>query len=126
MQLPEAGSYARTAINFLVFSVFVIFLHFQQEKIDRRMFTLRTQLKISYRALQKSQIAEKKASNSKKRFISYIFHEVRVPLNTAYLAFQNLQQTNGFNRQDEDQMVEVYALESSLQQVQQVLNDVLE
>lgn len=90
------------------------------------MFTLRTQLKISYRALQKSQIAEKKAANSKKRFISYIFHEVRVPLNTAYLAFQNLQQSNGFNRQDEDQMVEVYALESSLQQVQQVLNDVLE
>lgn len=89
------------------------------------MYTLRNQLKISYRAQQKAQIAEKKANNSKKRFISYIFHEVRVPLNTAYLAFQNLQANGNFGS-DEDQMVEVYALESSLQQVQQVLNDVLE
>lgn len=48
------------------------------------------------------------------------------PLNTAYLAFQNLQGTAAFDNRDEDQMVEVYALESSLQQVQQVLNDVLE
>ena len=90
------------------------------------MYTLRTQLKISYRAQQKAQIAEKKANNSKKRFISYIFHEVRVPLNTAYLAFQNLQAGNTFDKKDEDQAVEIWALESSLQQVQQVLNDVLE
>lgn len=91
------------------------------------MYTLRVQLKISYRAQQKAQIAEKKAANSKRRFVSYIFHEVRVPLNTAYLAFQNLQQSGGWlQRKDEDEMVEVYALESSLQQVQRILNDVLD
>lgn len=106
--------------------MFVQYLHYNHEKVDRRMYTLRTQLKISYRAQQKAQIAEKRANNSKKKFISYIFHEVRVPLNTAYLAFQNLQASDSFNHRDEDQMVEVYALESSLQQVQQVLNDVLE
>ena len=59
-------------------SGFIQYLHYAQEKVDRRMFTLRTQLKISYRAQQKAQISEKKANASKRRFISYIFHEVRV------------------------------------------------
>lgn len=124
--LPMSVPFIRTAIIYLLFSIFVQYLHYIQEKVDRRMYTLRMQLKISYRAQQKAQIAEKRANNSKKRFISYIFHEVRVPLNTAYLAFQNLQAGDSFDRRDDDQMVEVYALESSLQQVQQVLNDVLE
>lgn len=125
-QLPQKPAFARQVVNYLLFAIFIQWLHYSQEKIDRRMYTLRMQLKISYRAQQKAQIAEKKANNSKKRFISYIFHEVRVPLNTAYLAFQNLQAAATFDRKDEDQMVEVYALETSLQQVQQVLNDVLE
>lgn len=51
--------------------------------MDRRMFMLNTQLKVAYRAQQKAQIAESKASLAKRRFASYIFHEVRVPLNTA-------------------------------------------
>ena len=59
-------------------SGFIQYLHYAQEKVDRRMFTLRMQLKISYRAQQKAQINEKKANASKRRFISYIFHEVRV------------------------------------------------
>lgn len=122
----DSAGYARNFVNYILFSGFMQYLHYAQEKVDRRMFTLRTQLKISYRAQQKAQISEKKANASKRRFISYIFHEVRVPLNTAYLAFQNLQGTAAFNDRDEDQMVEVYALESSLQQVQQVLNDVLD
>lgn len=67
-------------VNFVIYSIFIQYLHWSLEKSDRRMYTLRVQLKISYRAQQKAQIAEKKASNSKRRFISYIFHEVRVPL----------------------------------------------
>lgn len=50
---------------------------------SRRMYVLNSQLKVAYRAQQKAQIAESKASHAKKRFASYIFHEVRVPLNTA-------------------------------------------
>lgn len=47
------------------------------------MFMLNTQLKVAYRAQQKAQIAESKANLAKRRFASYVFHEVRVPLNTA-------------------------------------------
>jgi osomolarity two-component system sensor histidine kinase SLN1 len=32
---------------------------------------------------QKAQINERKAAESKRRLTSYVFHEVRVPLNTA-------------------------------------------
>lgn len=47
------------------------------------MYLLNSQLKVAYRAQQKAQIAEGKAGQAKRRFASYIFHEVRVPLNTA-------------------------------------------
>lgn len=52
-------------------------------QIERRNFSLRDQLKAQFKATQKAQINERKASDSKRRLTSYIFHEVRVPLNTA-------------------------------------------
>lgn len=101
---------------------------------------MNTQLKVAYRAQQKAQIAESKASLAKRRFASYIFHEVRVPLNTAsecrqnfflyfsalmrcdmvsVLAFQNMQMNMVF-KDVPHQNVEVYALEASLGMMQQV------
>lgn len=47
------------------------------------MYTLNAQLKVAYKQVQRAQMAESKASLAKRRFASYIFHEVRVPLNTA-------------------------------------------
>lgn len=69
------------------------------------MYTLRDQLKVQFRATQKAQVNERKAADSKRRLTSYVplfsfssmmfvflhyafilryvFHEVRVPLNTA-------------------------------------------
>ena len=94
---------------------------------SRRIYIVNNQLKIAYRAQQKAQIAESKASHAKKRFASYIFHEVRVPLNTAWLSYENLKSENAFR--DEalvHQNVELYALEASLTMMQQVLNDALD
>lgn len=52
-------------------------------QMERRNFSLRDQLKAQFRATQKAQVNERKASDSKRRLTSYVFHEVRVPLNTA-------------------------------------------
>lgn len=41
-----------------------------------RMFALRAQVKVQYKATQRARVAERKAGESKKSFISYIFHEV--------------------------------------------------
>lgn len=59
--------------------------------------------------------------DSKRRFSSYIFHEVRVPLNTALLAVQNIEGANGFS--DGSELgVEYTALQGSLSMMSQVLN----
>lgn len=84
------------------------------------------QLKLQYRATQAAQVAERKASDSKKRFVSYIFHEVRVPLNTALLAVQNLQGEHFFEKCADAQQREMAdGLMGSLTMMEKVLNDVL-
>lgn len=104
------------------------------------MYTMRAELKISFRAKQRAQINERKVRSSssllpafsilnlspqmmdaKRRFSSYIFHEVRVPLNTALLAVQNLSGLNLFDKHGEH-AIEYQALEGSLQMMSQVLN----
>lgn len=108
------------------------------------MFALRQQLKIQYRATQSAQVMERRAADSKKRFVSYstfipffpfthvptrlhrlVFHEVRVPLNTALLAVQNLQGERVFENVQQDQAEMVDGLISSLSMMEKVLNDVL-
>jgi signal transduction histidine kinase len=82
---------------------------------------------------------ERKASDSKRRFVSYsaytfcradptnipVFHEVRVPLNTALLAVQNLEGENVFKHIQADQNEMVHGLMRSLTTMEKVLNDVL-
>jgi signal transduction histidine kinase len=83
---------------------------------------------------------ERKASDSKRRFVSYseqriadleagaddiVFHEVRVPLNTALLAVQNLEGENVFRQVQAEQGEMVHGLVRSLTTMEKVLNDVL-
>ncbi|GAA5965270.1 hypothetical protein JCM21900_006071 [Sporobolomyces salmonicolor] len=123
--LPARPSFVRNVLNALLFLGFIIFTHYLREMADRRMYTMRAELKVQYRAKQKAQINERKTMDAKRRFSSYIFHEVRVPLNTALLAVQNLKGLNVFGK-DSDNAIEYAALEGSLQMMSQVLNDVLD
>ncbi|KAL8283844.1 hypothetical protein RQP46_005276 [Phenoliferia psychrophenolica] len=123
--LPVRIAFIRNALNVLIFQSFVIYLHYRRDLADRRMYTMRAELKVQFRAKQKAQISERKAMDSNRRFSSYIFHEVRVPLNTALLAVQNLEGAQVFDKTS-DQAVEYAALEGSLQMMSQVLNDVLD
>ncbi|THG98473.1 hypothetical protein EW026_g3718 [Hermanssonia centrifuga] len=90
---------------------------------ERRLYNLRDQLKIQFRATQKAQVNERKASDSKRRLTSYVFHEVRVPLNTALLAVQNMEASGTVAKAQE---IEFKALEGSLSMMSKVLNDVLD
>ncbi|WVO16425.1 hypothetical protein L204_104101 [Cryptococcus depauperatus] len=115
----------RNMVFFALFHAFLIGASFLKERSDRQMFALRQQLKIQYRATQSAQVMERRAADSKKRFVSYIFHEVRVPLNTALLAVQNLQGENVFSNIQKEQREMVDGLVSSLTMMEKVLNDVL-
>ncbi|WRT66117.1 uncharacterized protein IL334_003070 [Kwoniella shivajii] len=115
----------RNVVFFALFHAFLIGSSFLKERSERQMFALRQQLKIQYRATQSAQVMERRAADSKKRFVSYIFHEVRVPLNTALLAVQNLEGENVFQGLAEDQSEMVHGLMGSLTMMEKVLNDVL-
>ncbi|EPQ54871.1 hypothetical protein GLOTRDRAFT_111444 [Gloeophyllum trabeum ATCC 11539] len=120
---PLHRSWERNLLNFIVFYGFLLYVHFMRENAERRLYTLRDQLKIQFRATQKAQVNESKAADSKRRLTSYVFHEVRVPLNTALLAVQNMEAAGVVAK---DQEVEFRALEASLTMMSKVLNDVLD
>lgn len=124
--IPLKSSWIRHFFNFLLFHCFVLYISYAREKSDRKIFNLRDQLKAQYKATQKAQVAESRASDMKKRFVNYIFHEVRVPLNTSLLAIQNLIGEDVFKDAAEDQVELVDVLQSSLGMMEKVLNDVLD
>ncbi|KAI0685603.1 hypothetical protein BC835DRAFT_1289856 [Cytidiella melzeri] len=115
--------FLRSVFIFLLFQIFLLYVHYMRENAERRLYTLRDQLKIQFRATQKAQVNERKAADSKRRLTSYVFHEVRVPLNTALLAVQNMD-ASGTVAKTQD--IEFKALEGSLSMMSKVLNDVLD
>ncbi|KAG9014389.1 hypothetical protein FRB94_012795 [Tulasnella sp. JGI-2019a] len=121
--VPERHRWIRNVLNYILFTIFLLWVHYQRECAERRLYTIRDRLKAQYKETQKAQVRESRAADSKKRFSSYIFHEVRVPLNTALLAVQNMEATGVF---DEDNNLEFTALEGSLNMMSKVLNDVLD
>lgn len=121
--IPQRHGFSRYVVNFLSFQIFLLWVHFMRENAERRLYTLRDQLKVQYRATQKAQVNERKASDSKRRLTSYVFHEVRVPLNTALLAVQNMEASGIVAKSQE---IEFKALEGSLSMMSKVLNDVLD
>jgi signal transduction histidine kinase len=138
----------------IVFHIFILIIDAFLERRDRQMFELREQLKKQFKETQRAQQKEKRASDLNKRFISYstsyltqffpmlidlVFHEVRVPLNTALLSVQNLEADDVFRNLPPSQEECVLGLSSSLALMEkvsfrisaneladmQVLNDVL-
>jgi osomolarity two-component system, sensor histidine kinase SLN1 len=121
--LQWKATWYRNILQTMAFHFFLMWVHYMRENAERRLYILRDQLKLQYKATQKAQINERKAAESKRRLTSYVFHEVRVPLNTALLAVQNMAAIGVFARSQE---IEFKALEGSLSMMSKVLNDVLD
>ncbi|KAJ3160001.1 hypothetical protein HDU86_001266 [Geranomyces michiganensis] len=124
--LPDRITGIRTMVVYFSFSVFLNYMHYNHERLDRKVYLLRDELKRQFKATQRARHLEFKAGDSKKRFVSYIFHEVRVPLNAASLAVQNLEAEGLFQTCSQDQRDVVDALRGSLGMMAKVLNDVLD
>ncbi|KAJ7902547.1 histidine kinase [Mycena olivaceomarginata] len=120
--VPLRKDYVHNVFNFLIFECVLLYMHSQNEMSSRKLFYLRTQLKLQFQRTRKAQVAERQAADSKRRLTSYVFHEVRVPLNTALLAVQNM----AARPIAKDHEVEFSALEGSLSMMSKVLNDVLD
>ncbi|KAH8116382.1 hypothetical protein DFH11DRAFT_1828708 [Phellopilus nigrolimitatus] len=108
MVIPHQIDWIRNEINFIIFQSFLLYIHYMKEMGERRLYVVRDQLKVQFKATQKAQINERKASESKRRLTSnrmdsgrlesvampYSFHETMrgllVPLELATKA-RNLQ-----------------------------------
>uniref|UniRef100_A0A0W0G6Q9 histidine kinase n=1 Tax=Moniliophthora roreri TaxID=221103 RepID=A0A0W0G6Q9_MONRR len=123
LMIPDRDTWVRSMINFAVYHAVLLYVHNIIEKNERRMFSLRMQVKTQFKATQRAQMSERKTAESKYRLTSYVFHEVRVPLNTALLAVQNMAASETLSHEIDD---EFDALKGSLQMMAQVLNDVLD
>ncbi|KAG7445051.1 uncharacterized protein BT62DRAFT_207089 [Guyanagaster necrorhizus] len=121
--IPHHILWYRNIINFLAFQGFLLYMHYQRDISARRLHMTRIRLKLQVHKTTKAQLNERKAADSKYRLTSYVFHEVRVPLNTAILAVQNMDASGTVPR---SQLLEFNALEGSLSQMSKVLNDVLD
>ncbi|KAJ3916299.1 Tco5, signal transduction HAMP domain histidine kinase [Lentinula edodes] len=130
--IPEKVKYVSLinhAVNFGFFQIFLMYMHYQREMSARHLFALRIELKEQFERTQKAQINERKAADSKYRLTSYdslLLHalpQVRVPLNTALLAVQNMSASGTIVKSLE---LEFTALEGSLSMMSKVLNDVLD
>lgn len=115
----------RTGASLEVFHIILAVHSFYRERSERQLFLLRQQLNTQYRSVQSAQAMERKAEQTTKRFVSYVLHEVRVPLNTALLAVQNLDGEGVFEDIGGDNLDMVHGLMSSLNMMEKVLNDVL-
>ncbi|KAG1771535.1 Tco5, signal transduction HAMP domain histidine kinase [Suillus occidentalis] len=105
--LPYKPIWTKHMLNFLLYHTFLLFVHYMHENSERRLFILREQLKTQFKATQKAQINERKEADSKRRLTSY----VRVPLNTALLAVQNMEASCAVSKTQE---IEFMALGGSL------------
>ncbi|KZV96435.1 hypothetical protein EXIGLDRAFT_733351 [Exidia glandulosa HHB12029] len=120
---PYKHTWIRSTLNLVAYYSFLLFMHYKREENERRLYLLREELKTQMLATQQAQQSERKTSDSKRRLTSYIFHEVRVPLNTAMLAAQNMEASNSI---DSSLSIEFVALQGSLSMMSKVLNDVLD
>lgn len=68
--LPVRPKYGRNAANVLIFEIFILYVHYVREVAERRLFTLRDQLKTQFKATQKAQVNERKTADSKRRLTS--------------------------------------------------------
>ncbi|KAG6829063.1 hypothetical protein H0H92_005837 [Tricholoma furcatifolium] len=96
-----------------------------------RLFTLRDQLKVQFKATQKAQINERKAAESKRRLTSYVFHDKYLlflmcvlPIFLCVITVLAVQNMEASGTVAKEQEIEFSALEGSLNIV--VLNDVLD
>ncbi|KAJ3756009.1 Tco5, signal transduction HAMP domain histidine kinase [Lentinula raphanica] len=121
--IPDHLVWWRSVTNFAIFHIFLIWVHERRESSERRLYAMKVQVKVQYKALQRAQDAERRISESKHRLTSYVFHEVRVPLNSALLAAQSMEVSGTVSKSLE---IEFDALMGSLTMMSQVLNDVLD
>ncbi|TRM57898.1 hypothetical protein BD626DRAFT_411259 [Schizophyllum amplum] len=121
--VPDHSTWTRSMINFLVFNIFLLILHYHREDSERRLFKMRTRLRKQYRDVIAAQYQRTKAYESKARLTSYVFHDKHLFTRVTLLAVQNIEAAGVIDDQSRE---DFEALKGGLGNMSQVLNDVLD
>lgn len=123
------------SVLFLSGSYVMIFLiYYQQEKASRANFmyaitTEEARKKLEH-AIEETNIArlgEREAEQSRKNFTNYIFHEIRVPLNTIVLSTNYLEEDETFNSSISRDQRDIFGrIMQGLTSIGMILNDTLD
>ncbi|KAJ3170055.1 HisKA [Geranomyces variabilis] len=108
------------------FYVWLTLLSYWFETVDREKHLLRRALILQVDATLRAQSGEVREAASKRHFVSYIFHELRVPMNTFGIGLGNLEEEGLFAHYDPAQQAVLDAIKSSFGMMESVLNDVLD
>lgn len=107
------------------FYIWTTLLSYWNEKIDREKYYLRQNLSKQIEATARAQAGEEREAASKRRFVSYLFHEVRQPLHCIAVGLANLEDDALFAHCDPAQQAVLDAVKSNLRMMEDLLNDVL-
>lgn len=124
------GNYQITAITF-IFQIgsyfFWMYLSYNQENSERSNFNLQFELKEQITKVNASMLREREMDRKRTQFTSYIFHEVRVPLNTVVLNLNLMENDDLFMKKlSEPDLEYIDRLKSGLNYVENILNDALD
>ncbi|KAH8828096.1 hypothetical protein DL96DRAFT_1601700 [Flagelloscypha sp. PMI_526] len=124
--VPHSKYFFRNVIVIGFFYLFVQWLSYQMEMSRRRIFLLQHRVRKAFKALHKAQAKADKAAKERDQFSSYIFHEVRVPLNNVFISVQLLKSEHSLDGANPETQALFDGLEGALQTMGQILNDVLD
>lgn len=123
------------SLIFLFGSYVMIFLiYYQQEKASRAnfMYAIKTEenRKKLEHAIEETNLArqaEQESEQKRKNFTNYIFHEIRVPLNTIVLSTNYLEEDQAFNSSITKDQLDVFSrIMQGLSSIGMILNDTLD
>ena len=129
-----AGTNLTSATYIIFFIGFFLWIHlisYWTERTDRENFLLKEQITLKglelveqVKATEKAKEEQKNQYESKRRIVAFIFHEVRVPLNTLALGLANIEKEGVFNHLTKDQTEVLSAVKTSVEMMENVLNEV--
>lgn len=88
--IPRKSAWARFALEHIFLQALLLYIHWRREILERNVYFFNKKVKDALLALHHTRVHQSRVEAARARSTSYIFHEVRQPLNAAFLAYQNL------------------------------------
>ncbi|PVG00732.1 hypothetical protein CPB86DRAFT_782280 [Serendipita vermifera] len=116
-------SWVRFALEHLFLQALCLYIHWRREILERSVYFTNKKIKDTLLALNHTRAHQSRVEAARGRSTSYIFHEVRQPLNAAFLAYQNLVALTPIQP---EHRLEWDTLRIQLTMMSKLLNDVLD